>query len=106
MNKMKLKLELEALKVESFLTTADRIGDPGTVRAHAGGEMVDAEEAEAEAITSPPRTNAPSCFETCRATCYGTCPASCGGTCYSCPIGCTDGCTAYSCLSGAPVCCA
>jgi len=100
----KMKLELDALKVESFLTTAGRIGDPGTVRAHAGG-MVDAEEEEV-AITTPPRTQEASCFESCRASCWGTCDASCGGTCYSCPIGCTDGCTVRTCASGGDVCCA
>ncbi|HEU4456547.1 MAG TPA: hypothetical protein VFR81_25995 [Longimicrobium sp.] len=101
----KLRLELDALVVESFRTTADGAGDPGTVRAH-GDAVLIGEEAEEVAITTPPRTNDPSCFETCKLSCWGTCAASCGGTCYSCPIGCTDGCTAYSCLSGAPVCCA
>ncbi len=100
----KLRLELDALKVESFGTPAGPGGAAGTVRAHAGGR-IDAE-AEAVAITTPPRTMDPSCFETCKASCYGTCAASCLGTCYSCPIGCTDGCTARTCPSGGDICCA
>ena len=100
----KLKLEIEALKVESFGTTAAPIGDAGTVRAHAGG-LVEAEAVEA-AITTPPRTIDATCFETCKATCYGTCAASCLGTCFSCPIGCTDACTVRTCASGGDVCCA
>jgi len=93
----KLKLELDALKVESFRTTAARIGEPGTVRAH-GDEIVGGEEAEAVevAITSPPKTQALSCFGTCGQL---TCAALC-------TYGCSDGCTVRTCASGGDVCCA
>jgi len=96
---MKLKLEIEALKVESFGTTAAPARDVGTVRAHAGG-MVDAEEAEV-AITTPQPTINGTCL-TCQRSCWGTCEASCAGTCaWSCQAGCSD-----TCATGGPVCCA
>jgi hypothetical protein len=88
----KLKLEIDALRVESFETRATP-SDAGTVRAHA-----DVAVENAEAITTP-YTQQASCWGTCKASCYGTCQASC-------ELGCTDGCTQYTCLSGAPVCCA
>ena len=107
----KLKLEIDALRVESFDTAATRV-DPGTVRAHgdAMGEAMD----EAIAITTP-QTQQASCFGTCKISCIGTCLASCLGSCaFSCAanctdlcsLGCSDGCTVATCLSGAPVCCA
>jgi modification target Cys-rich repeat protein len=95
----KLKLRLDALKVESFGTTAARIEDAGTVRAHAGGML---DEEEAEAITSRPKTNDASCLNSCYASCWGTCSASCNGTCaWSCEPGCTD-----TCATGGAICCA
>jgi hypothetical protein len=73
----KLMLALDALKVESFATGAGRNPD-GTVRGHA--YWYETEQADAQ---RPP------------AVTDGTCPA-----------GCSDGCTSYSCASGGPVCCA
>ncbi len=94
----KLTLELDALKVESFGTTAGPVAGAGTVRAHAGG-MVE-EEAEA-AITTPPATREPTCLGTCNRSCWGTCDASCPGTCaWSCAAGCSD-----SCATGGAICC-
>jgi hypothetical protein len=98
----KLKLEIDALRVESFDTAGTRM-DPGTVRAH--GDAVD----EAFAITTP-QTQL-SCFGSCRISCQASCLGSCVGTCDPkctdlCSLGCSDGCTAYTCLSGGPVCCA
>jgi len=100
----KLKLEIDALRVESFETSATAM-DAGTVRAHA--DAVGMEE-DFVAITTP-QTQQVSCIGTCRISCLGTCLASCGGTCNCtdlCSLGCSDGCTAGTCLSGAPVCCA
>ena len=93
---VKLKLEIDALQVESFATRPTP-SDTGTVRAHADFAVEEAE--NAEAITTP-YTQQVSCWGTCKASCYGTCVDP------SCQLGCTDGCTQYSCLSGAPVCCA
>ncbi len=104
----KLKLEIDALRVESF-DTSTAVVDTGTVRAHG-----DAVAVEYEAITTP-QTQQASCFDTCKISCFGTCLASCGGSCMAscdgnctnlCSLGCSDGCTARTCLSGAPVCCA
>jgi len=84
----KLVLELDALKVESFSTGAGRNPD-GTVRGHLyvrDSFVNELEWQQEEAAVTVPRE-----------------PATKG---WSCPIGCTDGCTAYSCASGAPVCCA
>src|SRR6476620_11977251 len=105
----KLKLEIDALRVESFDTSASALG-AGTVRAHA--DLVGAE--EEYAITTP-QTQQPSCFGSCKISCLGTCLNSCGGTCAVscnfdcselCSLGCSDGCTVRTCLSGAMVCCA
>jgi len=94
----KLKLEMDALKVESFRTTAARVGEAGTVRAHGGGEVAEAGPAEEAAITSPLKTNAvPTCFGTCgEYTCA-----------LLCTYGCTEGCPSLpTCPSGGPACCA
>ena len=105
----KLKLEVEALRVESFDTTGAGRREPGTVRAHAGAYEEDV------AIITDPRTRDASCFETCKISCWGSCEASCGGTCEVscdgactdlCTYGCSDGCTRYTCPSGGEVCCA
>lgn len=105
----KMKLEIEALRVESFDTTAAARLDTGTVRAHA-----DTVEGELVAITTP-QTQADSCFETCRISCWGSCLESCAGTCEVscdgrctelCSYGCSDGCTYRTCPSGGEVCCA
>jgi len=97
----KLKLEIDALRVESFGTSAGAV-DPGTVRAHA-----DAVGMEEEYAITTPQTQQLSCIDTCKLSCWGTCLISCGGTCDDlCSLGCSDGCTAGTCLSGAPVCCA
>lgn len=102
----KLKLEIDALRVESFDTAGTRL-DLGTVRAH--GDVVD----EEFAITTP-QTQQPSCIGSCKFSCVGTCLVSCLGSCALscdgnctnlCSLGCSDGCTARTCLSGAPVCC-
>jgi len=104
----KMKLEMEALRVESFDTTAAAHRDPGTVRAHA-----DAEGDELVVITTP-QSRDPSCFETCKISCWGSCLASCLGTCEVscdgrctelCSYGCSDGCTYRTCPSGGEVCC-
>ena len=104
----KLRLEIDALRVESFDTSAPAAG-AGTVRAHA-----DAVVGDFEAITTP-QTQQASCIDTCKLSCFGTCLASCGGSCWLscdanctdlCSLGCSDGCTVSTCLSGAPVCCA
>ena len=97
----KLKLEIHALRVESFDTTAMARASVGTVRAHNEGlEEVD------YAIPTPQTgvgTCKLSCWETCLASCLDTCNVSCLG---SCTYLCSDGCTAATCLSGGPVCCA
>lgn len=104
----KMKLEIEALRVESFDTTAAAHRETGTVRAHA-----DAAEGELVAITTP-QTQGPSCFETCKISCWGSCLASCAGTCAVscdgrctelCSYGCSDGCTYRTCPSGGEICC-
>ena len=102
----KLKLEIDALRVESFDTAGGRV-DPGTVRAH--GDAVD----EAYVITDP-RTQQLSCFDSCKiscvtclVSCFGSCEFSCDPKCTDlCSLACSDGCTVGTCLSGAPVCCA
>jgi len=76
----KLKLELDALKVESFNTGASR-NPGGTVRGHLWMQPWELPQEEEE-VALPPESR------------------------WSCPLGCTDGCTAYSCASGGPVCCA
>jgi hypothetical protein len=97
----KLKLEIDALRVESFDTSATAVG-AGTVRAHADAVGVE----EEYAITTP-QTQRLSCIGSCQISCLGTCLLSCGGTCDDlCSLGCSDGCTVATCLSGAPVCCA
>ena len=105
----KLKLAIDALRVESFDTSAIAV-DAGTVRAHA-----DAMAEEFEAAITTPQTQQPSCIGTCKISCLGTCLVSCGGSCEVscnfdctdlCSLGCSDGCTVRTCLSGAPVCCA
>ena len=97
----KLQLEIDALHVQSFDTSAAAAG-AGTVRAHA-----DAVGAEEDYAITTPQTQQASCIGTCRLSCWGTCLISCGGTCDDlCSLGCSDGCTAGTCLSGAPVCCA
>ncbi|HET7233128.1 MAG TPA: pinensin family lanthipeptide [Longimicrobium sp.] len=87
-----MKLELDALSVESFVT-ASAPQNTGTVRARA-----DLEEGETGdvAITAPITVT---WAETCPATCRVTCPASCD-TCYitcvtrcSCPTLPCDTCT-------------
>lgn len=105
----KLKLEINALRVESFDTTAMARASIGTVRAHNEGlEEVD------YAIPTP-QTRDVSCIGTCTISCWGSCLASCLGTCDVscnanctdlCSLGCSDGCTAATCPSGGPVCCA
>lgn len=104
----KLKLEIDALRVESFDTSTAAM-DTGTVRAHG-----DAMEEDFVAITTP-QTQQASCIGTCKISCLGTCLVSCAGSCIPscnfdctdlCSLGCSDGCTARTCLSGAPVCCA
>ncbi len=75
----KLKLEIDALTVESFNTGVSRDPD-GTVRGHI--RMQTWELPQEEDFAQPAVT-------------AGTCPA-----------GCSDGCTSYSCASGGPVCCA
>jgi hypothetical protein len=106
----KLKLEIDALRVESFDTSAAAMG-AGTVRAHADAVGVGE---DVVAITTP-QTQQASCFDTCKISCLGTCLVSCAGSCIAscdgnctdlCSLGCSDGCTVRTCLSGAPVCCA
>jgi hypothetical protein len=98
----KLKLEIDALRVESFDTRATVAGT-GTVRGRADAVGM---EDEYVAITTP-QTQKVSCIGTCNISCLGTCLISCGGTCDDlCSLGCSDGCTVQTCLSGAPVCCA
>lgn len=106
----KLKLEIDALRVESFQTTGVAREAAGTVRGH----LDRAAEEDLVAITTL-RTQEPSCFDTCKISCWGTCEASCGGTCEVscdggctelCTYGCSDGCTRYTCPSGGEVCCA
>src|SRR3954471_21141857 len=95
----KLKLEIDALRVESFDTAGSRVA-PGTVRAHA--DAMD----EAIEITTP-QTQQASCFGTCKISCLGSCALSCDVNCPApCSLGSSDGCTVRTCLSGAPVCCA
>jgi len=100
----KMKLEIDALRVESFDTSTPAVGT-GTVRAHADAVAMEEDYA---AITTP-QTQQASCFGSCNISCLGSCLASCAGTCNCsdlCSLGCSDGCTARTCLSGAPVCCA
>ncbi len=81
----KLLLELDALKVESFNTGVARNAN-GTVRGHAGVDAVSVNEwawEQEEAVTAPEPVSK-----------------------WSCPLGCTDGCTKYTCASGGDICCA
>lgn len=71
----KIKLDLDALAVDSFVTDEARSAK-GTVRAR--GDFGYAEEGEDVAITAPITATI---AETCPATCRITCPASCD-TCY------------------------
>ncbi|HEX8695606.1 MAG TPA: hypothetical protein VF746_24545 [Longimicrobium sp.] len=76
----KLRLELEALAVESF-DTAPAAGGAGTVRGHA--EAVPADEIDC--------SRCPTCDASCRTcelqdTCWQTCAASCQGSCDSCTL--------------------
>jgi len=79
----KLTLEIESLEVESFATDAGRRA-AGTVRAH--GYPYDFEQQieteQHEEIARPPVSE------------------------WSCPLGCTDGCTVRTCASGGDICCA
>lgn len=96
----KLKLEIDALRVESFDTSATLTG-AGTVRAH--GDAVE----EDYAVITTPQTQQASCFGSCAVSCLGTCDVSCNGGCTNlCSLGCSDGCTQRTCASGGPVCCA
>jgi hypothetical protein len=88
-----MKLELDALSVESFVTATSPAG-MGTVRAR--GDVGEEGEVGDVAITAPITVTL---AETCPATCRVTCPASCD-TCYitcvtrcSCPTLPCDTCT-------------
>jgi len=76
----KLKLNVEALEVQSFLTTDEQARSPGTVEGHDSGR-------------TPSLTRQQSCpgFE---ATCPATCDDyTCGGTCYdTCDYTCQTNC--------------
>lgn len=100
----KMKLEVEALQVESFDTSTAARREPGTVRAH-----VDAADDDRVAITTPQTQGPsckPSCWGSCLASCLGTCEVSCDGRCTDlCSYGCSDGCTYRTCPSGGEVCC-
>lgn len=82
----RLKLDLDALEVQSFETTASGEGRRGTVH----GQMVpvdtDAYAFQASGCNdcgsgSGSATATCAGYYTCDASCNGTCDASCGGTC-------------------------
>jgi hypothetical protein len=90
----KIRLDIDALSVESFVTAAAQAA-MGTVRAR-GDEVGEEGEVGDVAITAPITVT---WAETCPATCRLTCPASCD-TCYvtcvtrcSCPTLPCDTCT-------------
>ena len=62
----KLRLDLDALRVESFETVAGAAAERGTVRAH--DDSLD--------------PGGPSRGATCGLTCPASCPPSCPGTCF------------------------
>ena len=81
MNKLKLKLKLEDLQIDSFSTTPVK-REKGTVY----GEQCTCP----TACTCP---GCPTCDASCNGTCGGTCDASCNGTCGdSCDCGTFDTC--------------
>jgi hypothetical protein len=84
----KLKLDLDALQVESFDTTSAGHRHDGTVF----GQQCTCY----TQCTCPgcPTCDA-SCNGTCEASCNGTCDATCNGTCGASCNGTCDYCTAY-----------
>lgn len=113
----KLKMDLEALLVESF-TTAEWRG-AGTVKGHSGGVLcVEGNQswdggcggagAPTQEGTCAPRESCQTCADngTCWISCYRTCPGGGGATCgNSCPQGCTDFCSGTSECGSAPCYC-
>jgi hypothetical protein len=92
----KLRLDLDALVVESFDTLTDGRRGPGTVKGH-NEEVAPGEEEDA----AVPWTWWATC--TCAISCFG----SCQNTCETCPgdVSCVTRCH-DTCASGGPVCCA
>lgn len=104
----KLKLRMDALRVESFETVAGPGAARGTVRGNeptAGcTETANPECTQAFACEtygdctmygSCEGTCGNSCVDTCQVSCYGTCDETCA-TCYATACGCVS--------DGAPVC--
>jgi hypothetical protein len=82
----KLKLDLDALLVETFETAADRAAGVGTVLAHY--KVPPAE----PATIDPCVPYSQSCDISCNGSCVNTCQASCYDTCagqYSCDQSCS-----------------
>jgi len=84
----KLSLEMDALRVESFATTADEGMGAGTVRAHSGDVGVEVGETVPNPVTN---------LVTC------TCPP--GMQTDLCSLGCSDGCSVNTCPTGSRACC-
>lgn len=100
----KLKLELEALRVESFETTRDE-GGRGTVQIHlrlSDYGTCPPVEPQPYVTENPADCPATAYDYTCAASCNGTCN-SCYGTCVSCNGTCYGSCQ-YTCYNSCNVC--
>jgi hypothetical protein len=82
----KLKLDLHALRVETFETAADRAAGTGTVLAHYKIPPDD------PATIDPCVVYTATCGVSCNGSCVATCQASCFDTCaghYTCDQSCS-----------------
>jgi hypothetical protein len=79
---MKLRLELDDLRVDTFATSRGAGGEQGTVRGHGGDSIYEVCEAlpwDYTEVNCPPHTQAASCY----GSCYNSCNGSCYNTCYT-----------------------
>lgn len=86
----KLRLDMEALKVESFEVATIRSGVAGTVWARESYALIEGCGGTGEACTVDGDTGGiggwPTLVLTCPQTCVRTCEQSCGGSCgFTCP---------------------
>jgi hypothetical protein len=81
----KIRLNLDALAVESFSTTGDREKSPGTVHAHDATILMGCVSGDSDCATCQPfgcPADTQTCFASCGRTngyqvCFGTCLVDC-----------------------------
>lgn len=83
----KLRLSIDALRVETFDTLVDGVALHGTVPAHMATTPDD--------CPTQPDYCLSDNYSECRSCIQGTCYQSCGGTCG--PISCAASCEGYTC---------